>query len=100
MTGAFAAEVAAPVFEIGHFELRGFRQHQSLYGLCQDGEVPAAPTSTDGAEQAVRTVCGKLLLLARNGPPAMSAVWSLSGGKRTWRLRAPTSEFDPQRKLG
>jgi adenylate cyclase len=42
MTGAFAAEVAAPVFEIGHFELRGFRRHQSLYGLCQDGEVPAA----------------------------------------------------------
>jgi adenylate cyclase len=39
MSGAFAAEVAAPVFEIGHFELRGFRQHQSLYGLCQDGEV-------------------------------------------------------------
>src|ERR1700692_4294620 len=33
--------------------------------------------------------------VARNGPPAMSAVWSLSGGKRTWRLRAPTSEFDP-----
>ena len=49
MTGAFAAEVGAPVFEIGHFELRGFRQHQSLYGLCQDGEVPAAPTWTDGA---------------------------------------------------
>jgi adenylate cyclase len=48
MTGAFAAEVAAPVFEIGHFELRGFRQHQSLYGLRQDGEVPAAPTWTDG----------------------------------------------------
>ena len=44
ITGAFAAEVAAPVFEIGHFELRGFREHQSLYGLCQDGEVPAAPT--------------------------------------------------------
>ena len=36
MSGAFAAEVAAPVFEIGHFELRGFRQHQSLYGLRQD----------------------------------------------------------------
>jgi hypothetical protein len=35
--------------------------------------------------------------MARNGPPAMSAVWSLSGGKRTWRLRAPTSEFDPSR---
>ena len=43
MTGAFAAEVAAPVFEIGHFELRGFRQHQSLYGLCQDGEIPCTP---------------------------------------------------------
>jgi len=27
----------------------------------------------------------------------MSAVWSLSGGKRTWRLRAPTSEIDPTR---
>jgi hypothetical protein len=27
----------------------------------------------------------------------MSAVWSLSGGKRTWRLPAPTSEFDPTR---
>ena len=39
MTGAFAAEVAAPVFEIGHFELRGFSQHQSLYGLCQDGAL-------------------------------------------------------------
>ena len=38
MIGAFAAEVAAPVFEIGHFELRGFSQHQSLYGLCQDRE--------------------------------------------------------------
>jgi adenylate cyclase len=49
MTGAFAAEVAAPVFEIGHFELRGFRQHQSLYGLCQDGDVPAASTWTDDA---------------------------------------------------
>jgi len=36
MSGAFAAEVAAPVFEIGHFDLRGFRQHQSLYGLRQD----------------------------------------------------------------
>jgi adenylate cyclase len=43
MTGAFAAEVAVPVFEIGHFELRGFRRQQSLYGLCQDGEAPAAP---------------------------------------------------------
>jgi adenylate cyclase len=43
MTDAFAVEVAAPVFEIGHFELRGFRQHQSVYGLCQGGEVPSTP---------------------------------------------------------
>src|SRR5450631_2761592 len=27
----------------------------------------------------------------------MSAVWSLTGGKRTWRLRRPTSQFDPKR---
>jgi len=31
--------------------------------------------------------------LTPNGPPAMSAVWSLSGGKRTWRLWSPTSAF-------
>ena len=43
MTDAFAVEVAAPVFEIGHFELRGFRQHQFVYGLCQGGEVPSTP---------------------------------------------------------
>jgi hypothetical protein len=41
MTDAFAGELTAPVFEIGHFELRGFRQHQSVYGLCQDGEAPS-----------------------------------------------------------
>src|SRR6476620_11501608 len=34
--------------------------------------------------------------LARNGPQAMSAIWSLTGGKRTWRLCSPTSEFDPE----
>jgi hypothetical protein len=43
MTDAFAVEVAAPIFEIGHFELRGFRQHQSVYGLCQEGQVPSNP---------------------------------------------------------
>ena len=43
MTDAFAVEVGAPVFEIGHFELRGFRHHQTVYGLCQDGEVPCTP---------------------------------------------------------
>src|SRR5665811_886746 len=26
----------------------------------------------------------------------MSAVWSLTEGKRTWRLRGPTSEIDPK----
>ena len=43
MTDAFAVKVAAPVFEIGQFELRGFRQHQSVYGLRQDDEVPSTP---------------------------------------------------------
>src|SRR5258708_20284650 len=33
MTDAFAAGVAEPVYEIGHFELRGFRRHQPVYGL-------------------------------------------------------------------
>jgi adenylate cyclase len=40
MTDAFAAEVAEPVFELGHFELRGFHQHQAVYGLCQDNDIP------------------------------------------------------------
>jgi len=43
MTDAFAAEVAEPVFELGHFELRGFHQHQAVYGLCQDGDLPCSP---------------------------------------------------------
>jgi hypothetical protein len=33
--------------------------------------------------------------VARNGPPAMSAQRSLTGGKRTSRLRPPKSENDP-----
>jgi len=44
MTDAFAVKVAEPVFEIGHFELRGFRRHQAVYGLCQEGEAPCSPT--------------------------------------------------------
>jgi adenylate cyclase len=43
MTDAFAVKVAEPVFEIGHFELRGFRRHQAVYGLCQEGEAPCSP---------------------------------------------------------
>ena len=35
MTDAFAAEISDPVFEIGHFELRGFRRHQPVFGLGQ-----------------------------------------------------------------
>jgi hypothetical protein len=35
--------------------------------------------------------------LARNGPPAISAQWSLTGGKRTSRLRPTKSEKDPER---
>ena len=43
MTDVFAAEVAEPVFELGHFELRGFQQHQAVYGLCQDDDIPCSP---------------------------------------------------------
>jgi len=35
MTDTFAAGISQPVFEIGHFELRGFRRHQPVYGLGQ-----------------------------------------------------------------
>lgn len=41
MTDTFAAEITDPVFEIGHFELRGFRRHQPVFGLCQGEETPA-----------------------------------------------------------
>src|SRR6266436_2141172 len=40
MTDTFAVAVAEPVIEIGHFELRGFRRHQAVYALCQEGEQP------------------------------------------------------------
>ena len=39
MTDAFASEIAEPVLEIGHFELRGFRQHQAVYGIRQEGKT-------------------------------------------------------------
>jgi adenylate cyclase len=39
MTDAFASKIAEPVLEIGHFELRGFRQHQAVYRMCQEGEA-------------------------------------------------------------
>jgi adenylate cyclase len=41
MTDALAVKVAEPVFEIGHFELRGFCRHQAVYGLRQEGEAPS-----------------------------------------------------------
>ena len=39
MTDTFAAGVSEPVFEIGHFELRGFRRHQPVYGLGQQDDT-------------------------------------------------------------
>src|SRR5258707_6071385 len=62
-----------------------------LIPLPLSGSIPELP-------HVARVGCGRWMPFsysARNGPPAMSAVWSLSGGKRTRRLRAPTSEFDP-----
>src|SRR6516162_9780758 len=46
MTDALAVEVAEPVIEIGHFELRGFRRHQAVYALCQEGEQPCRPKAS------------------------------------------------------
>ena len=46
MTDTLAVEVAEPVIEIGHFELRGFRRHQAVYALCQEGEQPCRPKAS------------------------------------------------------
>src|SRR5262249_47590706 len=46
MTDTFAVEVAEPVIEIGHFELRGFRRHQAVYALCQEGEQHCRPKAS------------------------------------------------------
>jgi hypothetical protein len=35
--------------------------------------------------------------MARNGPQAMSAVWSLAGGKRTWQGKLISVAIDPSR---
>ena len=50
MTDTFAVEVAEPVIEIGHFELRGFRRHQAVYALCQEGEQPCRPESSSAIQ--------------------------------------------------
>src|SRR6478672_4260861 len=54
MTDTFADEVAEPVIEIGHFELRGFRRHQAVYALCQEGRSPAVPNRLSHAPDATR----------------------------------------------
>ena len=43
MSEAFAETLDRPMWEIGHFELRGFRRHQAVYALCQEGEQPCRP---------------------------------------------------------
>ena len=40
---------------------------------------------------------GLLPLMARTGPLAMSAVWSLSGEKRTWGEPPISVAIDPER---
>ncbi|HYB10297.1 MAG TPA: adenylate/guanylate cyclase domain-containing protein [Alphaproteobacteria bacterium] len=46
MTDTFAAAISEPVIEIGHFELRGFRRHQAVYAVCEEGEEPSNPERT------------------------------------------------------
>jgi hypothetical protein len=40
------------------------------------------------------------LLLALTGPPAMSALWSLTGGKRTWQGKLISVAIDPTATSG
>jgi adenylate cyclase len=40
MTDAFAVRIAPPVFEIGHFELRGVRGFLPVYGLLPEADAP------------------------------------------------------------
>jgi hypothetical protein len=47
----------------------------------------SALSMVSASDEVIELWCGLLrcmsLFMARNGPPAMSAVWSLSGGERT-----------------
>jgi hypothetical protein len=52
MTDTFAVEVAEPVIEIGHFELRGFRRHQAVYAYAKRGSSPAVPNRPSRAPDA------------------------------------------------
>jgi hypothetical protein len=35
-------------------------------------------------------------VVARNGPQAMSAIWSVTGAKRTWQGKLVSVENDPE----
>jgi adenylate cyclase len=43
MTDVFAAEIGEPSLEIGHFELRGFRRHQPVFGIVEELAGEGAP---------------------------------------------------------
>jgi len=53
-----------------------------------------------GCHRLVKWPAEKWPLLARNRPPAMSAVWSLSGGKRTSPGQPNSVENDPKPTFG
>jgi|ERR1700731_4307825 len=58
---------------------------------------PSSPsaTSLSALAPAQRAGAQRLCALAPNGPPAMSAIQSLSGEDRTWRRQPNLVENDP-----
>jgi hypothetical protein len=87
---------ATTMFADKPHRLNGQTSVQRVYVLTI---VPPVTALTVGLP-AQRAIAQRFSAVARNGPPAMSAVWSLSRGKRTWRLLAPTSVFDPTETWG
>jgi len=64
----FCRRSAAPrSLKSGHFELRGFRQHQSLYGLCQDGECLLRPRGRMARSRLYGLLVVNCLALFRHG---------------------------------
>ena len=57
--------------------------------------LPSSPRAETLVQRGRR---GNVSLLARTGPPARSAIRSLSGEDRTWRRQPNSVEIDPHRK--
>jgi adenylate cyclase len=38
MTGEFVSDLTAPTVELGHFVFKGFKQHEAVYGIADEGD--------------------------------------------------------------